>query len=200
VRQTDRSDVPVERVNGSGPNGPHLGVRIRALRKSRSISARELADRAGVAPAYLSRLENGRLSPTVSTLTRVMQALGEPVSRVFGDDDLAGPVVRVADRRVIRNRGVDDFLLSPTRSGRLEVIESIIQPGEGSGDPPYSHPGDEECIVVLDGMLRVWVDDEEYDLEPGDAITFPCRSPHRWTNPAAQGTTRALWVLTPAGY
>ena len=188
-----------EQANGSGANGLHLGVRIRALREGRSMSARELADRAGVTPAYLSRLENGRLSPTVSTLTRVMQALGEPVSRVFGDDDLAGPVVRVKDRRVIRNRGVDDYLLSPTRSGRLEVIETIIQPGEGSGEPPYSHPGDEECIVVLEGTLRVWVDDDEYDLRPGDAITFPCRSPHQWSNPAKRHT-RALWVLTPAGY
>ncbi len=144
------------------------------------------------APAYLSRLENGRLSPTVSTLTRVMQALGEPVSRVFGDDDLAGPVVRVQDRRVIRNRGVDDYLLSPTRSGRLEVIETIIQPGEGSGEPPYSHPGDEECIVVLEGTLRVWVDEDEYDLRPGDAITFPCRSPHRWENPGPRRDARPL--------
>jgi transcriptional regulator with XRE-family HTH domain len=192
--------VSGQRVDGSGPNGPHLGVRIRALREARGMSARELAERAGVAPAYLSRLENGRLSPTVSTLTRVMQALGEPVSRVFGDDDLAGPVVRVSDRRVIRNRGVVDYLLSPTRSGRLEVIVAVIQPGEGSGEPPYSHPGDEECIVVLEGTLRVWVDGEEYDLEPGDAITFPCRSPHSWGNPAKQGKTRALWVLTPAGY
>lgn len=163
------------------------------------MSASELARRANVTAAYLSRLENGRLSPTVTTLTRVMLAMGEPVSSVFGGRDRDGPVVRVADRRVVRNRGVDDFLLSPTRAGRLEVIESVIEPGEGSGEPAYSHPGDEECIVVLEGALSVWLENEQFDLGTGDAITFPCRRPHRWLNPAKK-TARALWILTPAGY
>jgi transcriptional regulator with XRE-family HTH domain len=163
------------------------------------MSARELAERAGTTPSYLSRLENGRLSPTVTSLARLMQAMGEPVSSVFGDRDLSGPVVRVGDRRVVRNRGVDDYLLSPTRDGRLEVIESVIQPGEGSGSPSYSHPGDEECIVVLDGLLNVWIDEELYELKRGDAITFACRRPHRWLNPGKK-RARALWILTPAGY
>ena len=94
----------------------HVGARVREIRRTHRLSARELASRAGVSAAYLSRLENGRLSPTVSTLTRIMRAMGEPVSNAFGDHDANGPVVRVRDRRVIRERGVDDYLLSPTRS------------------------------------------------------------------------------------
>jgi len=174
----------------------HVGVRVRELRKARRLSARELASRAGVSAAYLSRLENGRLSPTVSTLTRIMRAMGEPVSSAFGERDSSGPVVRVHERRVIRERGVADYLLSPTRSGRLEVLETVIQPGGGSGET-YTHPGNEECIVVLQGALRVWLDGDQYDLAPGDAITFPCRTPHRWENPS-RGEARVMWVLTPA--
>ena len=174
----------------------HVGARVREIRRTHRLSARELASRAGVSAAYLSRLENGRLSPTVSTLTRIMRAMGEPVSNAFGDRDLNGPVVRVQDRRVIRERGVDDYLLSPTRSGRLEVLETVIQPGGDSGDA-YSHPGHEECVVVLEGAFRMWVNGAEYDLTPGDAITFPCRLPHRWKNPG-RDETRVLWVLTPA--
>jgi transcriptional regulator with XRE-family HTH domain len=174
----------------------HVGVRVREIRVGQGLSARELASRAGVSPAYLSRLENGRLSPTVSTLTRVMRAMGEPVSKAFGEQDSKEPVVRIDDRRVIRERGVDDYLLSPTRSGRLEVLETVIAPGGGSGDA-YSHPGDEECIVVLEGRLRVSLDGSTYDLALGDAITFSCRTPHRWENPTSD-ETRVLWVITPA--
>ena len=174
----------------------HVGARVREIRRAHRLSGRELATRAGVSAAYLSRLENGHLSPTVSTLTRIMRAMGEPVSNAFGDRDLTGPVVRVRDRRVIRERGVDDYLLSPTRSGRLEVLETVIQPGGGSGDA-YSHPGNEECVIVLNGAFRMWVDGSKYDLTPGDAITFPCRLPHRWENPG-RDETRVLWVLTPA--
>lgn len=175
-----------------------VGARLRELRKERGLSAKEVAARAKVSPAYLSRLENGQISPTVSTLSRIVQAMGESVARVFGED-AAGPVVRKGERLPIHNRGVADYLVTPTRAGRLEVLETVIEPGAGSGEEDYSHPGDEECILVLDGQLHVWLEGVAYDLFPGDAITFSCRTQHRWTNPG-DSTTRVLWIITPAGY
>ncbi|MFN8205307.1 MAG: XRE family transcriptional regulator [Solirubrobacteraceae bacterium] len=173
-----------------------VGARLRQLRRAQGVSGREVAARAGVSPSYLSRLEHGRLSPTVTTLARIMKALGEPLSKAFedGQDD---PVVRSRDRPSFHNRGVEDFLITPRRSGRLEVLETVVKPGCGSGEDPYSHPGDEECIFVLDGEFRVWVDGKRYDLGVGDSITFPCGSEHRWTNPTQQ-TTRVVWIITPA--
>lgn len=175
-----------------------LGARLRALRQGKGLSAKETAKRAGLSPSYLSRLENGHLSPTVATLTRVAQALGHSLATIFGSAD-AGPVVRRDERALIRNRGVDDQLLTPTRTGKLEVLETIIEPGAGSGPQPYTHQGDEECIVVLEGVLRLWLDGVLYELAEGDAATFACGVPHRWENPG-ESTTRAMWVVTPAGY
>ena len=176
-----------------------VGPRLRAARIAKGLSARQLAIQAEVTPAYLSRLETGQLSPTVSTLSKVMQALGEPVAVLFQPDDTPGPLVRRENRRVIRNHGVADELLSPTRSGRLEVLETVVAPSAGSGDELYSHPGDEECIVLLAGQLHVQVRAINYDLAPGDALTFSCRAPHAWTNPGLT-EARALWIITPAGY
>lgn len=187
--------------NGDRPAGELDGVgkRLRAARLAQGLSARQLAAQADVTPAYLSRLETGQLSPTVSTLSKVMQALGEPVAVLFNGNDTPVPLVRREDRRIIRNHGVADELLSPTRSGRLEVLETFVTPNAGSGDEPYSHGGDEECIVVLAGRLRVHVRDAVYDMGEGDALTFACRTPHRWTNPWTD-EARALWIITPAGY
>jgi transcriptional regulator with XRE-family HTH domain len=182
-----------------GSVNPAVGQRLRAARLAQGLSARQLATLADVTPAYLSRLENGQLSPTVSTLSKVMQALGRPVADLFHGADDTGPLVRAGQRRVIRSHGVADELLSPTRSGRLEVLETLISPGAGSGDEPYSHAGDEECIVLLAGVLDVQVQDVSYVLHPGDALTFSCRVPHAWHN---TGTVeaRAMWIITPAGY
>lgn len=163
------------------------------------MSARELAARAEVSPGYLSRLENGHISPTVATLSRVVQAMDETVSTLFAADDTPGPLVRQGDRRLVRHHGVDDYRLTPARAERLEILETVIQPKQGSGPTPYSHAGDEECVVLLEGKLTVWVDDTEYVLEPGDAITFSSRSPHRWRNPS-NAPARAFWVITPASY
>lgn len=175
-----------------------VGDRLRQLRLAHGLSAREVASRSGITPSHLSRIENAHMSPTVSTIARIAQAIGEPVSRIFGDASEPGPVVRRRARRMIQNRGVLDFLLTPTQSGRLEVLETAIEPGAGSGEPAYSHPGDEECVVVLQGTLTVWLGNARYDLARGDSITFPCRTPHRWTN-EGKSQTRVIWIVTPAG-
>lgn len=177
-----------------------LGRRLRDLRRRQGLSARAVAARAGVTPAYMSRLENGKVSPTVATLSRVVRAMDESVATLFErDGDDAGPVVRRSRRRLVRNRGVDDFLVTPVGAQRLEVLETHVAPGATSGDTPYAHPGDEECVLVLEGELIVCLEGEPYSLREGDAVTFPCRTPHRWENPSDR-TTRALWIITPAGY
>ncbi|KAA9160538.1 cupin domain-containing protein [Amycolatopsis acidicola] len=175
-----------------------VGARLRRLRREHKLSAKDVADAAHVSPAYLSRLEHGKISPTVATLTRIVQAMGESVGRLFGDDT-AGPLVRRADRRIVHNRGVADEIITPAMATRLEVLETTVEPGAGSGPAAYHHPGDEECVLVLDGRLLVWLDGTEHDLREGDAVTFPCRTPHRWENPG-DAAARVLWVITPAGY
>lgn len=183
----------------AGSDGEGLvGRRVRELRTGRGLSARLVAARAGITPAYLSRLENDRVSPTISTLTRVLQAIGVPVSQLFAADDGAEMVVRAGERRLIESEGVTDYLVTPQGAQRLRVLETVIAAGADSGGGGYTHAGDEECVVVLSGALRVWVDDKPYDLAEGDSITFACRRPHRWANPGAE-PARALWVITPAG-
>ena len=56
-----------------------------------------------------------------------------------------------------------------------------------------------KAIVVLDGCLRVWLNGQAYELEAGDAITFPCATPHRWLNPG-ESETRVIWIITPSTY
>ena len=162
------------------------------------MPAQDLAAAARVSPSYLSRLEHGRFSPTVATLTRIMQALGVSVAEVFSDSD-SGPLVRLFERRIVQHHGVRDAILTPARATRLEVLETVLDPGATSGDESYEHPGDEEMVVVLEGRLLMWLADQRYDMDQGDAITFPCRTPHRWSNPT-DNPVRLLWVITPARY
>lgn len=175
----------------------NVGERVRQLRQDHKVSARRLAELAGFSPSYLSRLETGRVNPTVSTLIRIMDALGEPVTRLFEERPHRGPLVRRDERLVQRTRGVVDTLLTPSRNGRLEVLETVIQPGAGSGDE-YNHWGDEECVVVIEGALRMWIDGEVYDLDEGDAVTFACRSMHRWKN-VSDSPAQVIWIITPGG-
>lgn len=175
------------------------GLRVREIREEMGMSARELAERAGLSPAYLSRLESGQINPTVSTLSKVMDAMRQPLWRCFADGSSSGPVVRRAQRSVIsQGSGVTDSLVTPSRAGRLEIVETTIQPGGNSGGT-YQHWNEEESIVILDGQLDFWLRETHYVLEAGDSITFACRIPHRWEN-SSDAPCTVLWIITPGGY
>ena len=116
---------------------------------------------------------------------------GSPNGRLVRKD--ARPVLLHPKRRW------RDTLLTPSMSGKLQVIWSEIEPGGGSGDEPYSHDSDEECVVVLRGRLDFWVGDEHYSLRAGDALTFESRIPHKNLNPGP-GRSHVLWVITPPSY
>jgi transcriptional regulator with XRE-family HTH domain len=177
-----------------------VGPRLRQLREQKSLSARQVADLAGLTPAYLSRLENGRVSPTVATLARLVAAMGETMSTLFAEPP--GPqvtVVRRADRHLMRSRGVLDSQVTPGWATRLEILESLVDPGQGSSDRLHTHAGDEECVLVLEGALDLYLGGDRHHLLAGDSATFDCRTPHRWRNPSTE-QSRVLWVITPASY
>jgi transcriptional regulator with XRE-family HTH domain len=178
-----------------------LGARIRALRIARKATLRQLAAQAGVTESFLSQVERGVASPSIASVQRIARALGASIAELFAEDEAAGIVVRLQDRRRVAYPGlgaVDEFLTRAT-DGKLQVIMSTIQPGGGTGDEAYVHDSDEEVVVVLEGVLDLWVAGEHYRLEAGDAVTHPSRVPHHNTNPGP-GIARVLFCITPPSF
>ena len=87
------------------------------------------------------------------------------------------------------------YLVDGSRSGGLGLFEMTV-PAGASVPPPHSHSDNEECVYVLEGVLRYTVDDETRDLKPGEWMSTPRGSVHAFSNPAAD-TARALVMMTP---
>jgi transcriptional regulator with XRE-family HTH domain len=178
-----------------------LGHTVRRLREERSLSLKQLAERALVSESFVSQVERGVANPSVASLRRIAGALGTSIGALFDGRQLSGVVVRANDRaRLVHpRRKWQDFLLTPQSATRLQVILSVIEPGEGSGNKPYAHDSDEECVLVLEGQLEFRIKGESYLLEEGDSLTFESRLPHWNRNP---GATKAevLWIVTPPSY
>jgi transcriptional regulator with XRE-family HTH domain len=178
-----------------------LGARIRALRVARGATLRQLAAQAGVTESFLSQVERGVASPSIASVQRIARALGQSIAELFAADERAGIVVRGRERRRIVYQGlgaIDEFLTRGT-DGRLQVILSTIEPGGGTGEEAYTHDSDEEVVIVLEGVLDLWVGQEHYRLETGDAVTHSSRIPHRNTNPGP-GVARVLFCITPPSF
>jgi mannose-6-phosphate isomerase-like protein (cupin superfamily) len=151
------------------------------------MTLREVAASAGVTESFLSQVERDVASPSIATLRRVAVALGLSIGEIL---DQVGPHGQLAAR--------DEFLTDGA-GARLQVIMSVIEPGGGTGAEAYAHESDEECLLVLEGSLDLWVGEEEYRLEVGDAIRYSSRVPHRNQNPGP-GQARVLFVLTPPSF
>ncbi|TJY66168.1 cupin domain-containing protein [Arthrobacter sp. CAU 1506] len=178
-----------------------LGRRIRAIRTAKRLSLRVVSAGAGISEGFLSQVERGKASPSVASLRRICQALDEPMGSLFADStgsEQDETLVRVADRRrVFRPDGSADYMVTPRGSRHLEIHHNIISPGRSSGPELYTHAGEEECILVLEGMLAVRRGARECVLSPGDSLLLDPKVGHGFMNP---GTVPAsvLWIISPA--
>lgn len=185
--------------DGAGA-GPAVGERIRRTREERGLSVRELAARSALSVGLISQVERGITDPSLQTLRVIAKVLNTPLFGFFADsepDDVA--IIRSDSRMVIRSPhgGLTYERLSPG-SGRIEVLEGLLQPGAASSDEPWSHPS-EECVVVTTGGLVVEVRGQEHHLGPGDSCYFNSRLPHRYLNETDEATRFRL-AITPPSY
>ena len=87
------------------------------------------------------------------------------------------------------------YLIDGTATGGMGVFELTVPPSS-QVPPPHSHTHNEECVYVLEGMLRYSVDGVVRDLTPGEWMLTPHGSVHHFGNPH-NDTARALIVMTP---
>ncbi len=178
-----------------------IGASLRVVRRRRGKTLRQVAEAAGVTESFLSQVERDIASPSIATLRRIAVALGTSIGVLLDEAGPAGQLVRATDRRVVNYPGLharDEFLTDGS-GGRLQVIMSVVEPGGGTGPESYSHESDEECLIVLEGTLDLWVGTEQHRLQTGDAIRYSSRLPHRNENPGPD-TARILFVITPPSF
>jgi len=198
-RREDGSPLPL-RLPARRVDEDSLGARIRALRKERGLTLDALGRLAGVTRSFLSQVENCQSSPSIQTLRNIAMALDTPVFALLEDQQDHRKVVRKNERKRIRapHARVEYELLSPDLRRAMEVIMVELEPGQVSAARPVTHRG-EECATVLQGIARVEVGDEQFDLEEGDTIYFESDLPHRVINP---GTIRMCMIsaITPPSF
>lgn len=181
-----------------------VGREIKGLRKAKNLSLQQMAARCGKSIGFLSQVERGLSTPSISDLHQIAEALGVQISWFFPQGGAVEPsdggvVVRKARRRRLAfASGISDFLLSPSLEGPLELLCSTMEPGSDSGTDTYEHVG-HEAGVVLKGTLELWIGEQHFLLEEGDSFSFASSTPHRYRNPG-DTQTELIWAVTPPSY
>jgi transcriptional regulator with XRE-family HTH domain len=171
--------------------------RLRQLRESEQISMRELARRSGLSANALSMIERGRVSPSVSTLYKIAEALGVSITRFFGEEPAKTDIVLVRSgerARVPFVRGVWEGLGGEKFSGPVEPFVLTLEAGASSGNSPMVHTG-REFVFCLRGNLEYLIERQRLELVAGDSLLFAAYLKHRWRNPGPT-VVNALVVLS----
>src|SRR5512142_2845663 len=175
----------------------NVGVRLRELREANGASMRTLASRSGLSANALSMIERGKASPSVSTLYKLADALGVPITEFFAPEGRKQNVILIkADERtrVPFTHGVWEGLGGEKFTGRVEPFVLTLESGASSGPHSMVHTG-HEFVFCLRGQLEYLVERERYELQPGDSLLFAAQLEHRWRNPG-NTVTNALIVLS----
>jgi len=177
-----------------------VGRKLHAMRKERKLSIRVLAEQSGLSVNTLSLIENGKTSPSVSTLQQLAQSLDVPITTFFENEETKRQVVyqKAGERQqyIFSQGHVESLGLGMPHMG-TETLITRLEPGATSGDTPIAYAG-REFVYCLEGHITYVVDNEVYPLSTGDSLLLEAHTPHSWSNTAKVGMSKALLVLCPS--
>jgi len=199
---------PVRVSARPGGTPANLGTRLREGRERKGFTVRGLARYVGVSPSLVSQIERGRVMPSVGTLYTIANELELVVDDLFRDagapraeriktaGDAVNPVQKAKKRNTIRlAEGVRWERLTPRPDPEVEFLYVVYDVGaESCNKDSLIRHGGREYAYILNGRLGLKLGFEEFDLGPGDSITFDAQMPHRlWT--IGKRPIEAIWVV-----
>jgi transcriptional regulator with XRE-family HTH domain len=181
-----------------------IGEKLRALRLGKSMGLVELGKHTGLSAALLSKLERGKLFPTLPTLLRIALVFGVGLEYFFADERKRrsiGIVRREERMRFPERPGMQDvpyyFECLDYRSTerKLSAFFGEFQDLTAEKIKPHQHAG-VEFLYVLKGSLTLKIASDEYILEAEDAVYFDSAVLHSYRRRGAKPCT-AVIVTVP---
>ena len=201
-KATPRKNAAATPATAPNRDDLQIGGRLRHARLLAGILMRELAVKVGCTESMISKIESGRVVPSLPMLQRLVEALDRDLPSFFGSNpDAPGLVLRAGQRPIAttdpirKGHGVQYERLVPFGAGNLlEGNIHVVEP-KGAKTDPITHQG-ETLGYVIEGQLELTIENTRYTLGVGDSFFFKNHLTNSYSNPGP-GPARVLWVNTP---
>ncbi len=179
-----------------------IGEKIRALRLKKSMGLVELGKHTSLSAALLSKIERGKLIPTLPTLLRIAMVFSVGLEFFFDNNrnrHLVEVIRKNERKRFPEHPGSDfssywfeslDFKASERKLNSFYADFLLIPPDKLK---PHQHAGI-EVLFVIEGKLNLKIGKDDYELAAGDAIYFDSSMPHYYLRLNEDGECKALVV------
>ncbi len=163
-----------------------IGSKIKDIRKSHNLKLGDLAEKSGISIAMLSKIENGRVFPTLPSLLQVLQTLNVDLNEFFadlkGDKEFPGYILKKrSEYRSIKKEdesiGFNYQLILNQKIEQSSMEISLLTISGNAQRSPVSTDGF-EYLYLVKGNIQYKLDDKILDLEEGDSLFFNGKIPH----------------------
>ena len=162
-----------------------LGNSLRYLREQQGISLRALAERTDFSASFLSQIENGQCSPSISSMEKIANALGVTLGQFFlSANQQVATIVRASDRSHMSldwSRAEIASLGSLNSPSQFRASMLIIKPAGLTGKTATPSISD-EFAMVFEGKVILKLQDSEQVMERGDSVTLVAGAARQWRN------------------
>ena len=178
-----------------------IGEKIKRRRVSLGLTQEELAARVELSKGFISQVERDLTSPSIATLTDILEALGMSLADFFSQEDTNEKVVFGADDVFVKEN--EDaghsihWLIPNAQKNSLEPILVTLQSG-GKTWEQDPHEG-EEFGYVLSGAVTLELGGKSYRVRKGDSFSFKPSQQHHLKNTGKTPAT-VIWVCTPPNF
>ena len=177
-----------------------IGNKIRRLRLQRGLTQEELAGRCELSKSFISLLERDLTSPSLDTLSDLLETLGSDLPTFFREQD--EKLVFGAEDIFVKEdpeglKGLIKWLIPSAQKNQMEPILVELGPG-GETDEDDPHEG-EEFGYVLVGTVRIVLGDRAERVRRDESFYYRPTAPHKLVN-AGKGVCKVLWVSTPPSF
>ena len=177
-----------------------IGNKIRRLRLQRGLTQEELAGRCELSKSFISLLERDLTSPSLDTLSDLLETLGSDLPTFFREQD--EKLVFGAEDIFVKEdpegmKGLIKWLIPSAQKNQMEPILVEMAPG-GETDEDDPHEG-EEFGYVLSGTIKIVLGDRAERVRRDESFYYRPTAPHKLVN-AGKGVCKVLWVSTPPSF
>jgi transcriptional regulator with XRE-family HTH domain len=179
-----------------------VGARIRHARVLKGMRMKDLAESVGYDESMISKIEAGKVMPSLPMLNRIVTALDRNLASFFGLEIDQHKLVQTRNDRLLVSgdalrggNGVSYERMVPIAAGNLlEANVHVVEPG-GEKIDAITHQG-EATGYLIEGELELTIDGTVYNMTAGDSFFFKAYLTNSYRN-IGSTAARIVWVNTP---
>ncbi len=175
-----------------------IGAKLKEIRVLKGLTQEELADRSELSKGFISQLERNLTSPSIATLTDILQCLGTTLGEFFNESSEEQVVFGKADYFEKHDTELKNEIKWIIPNAQKNVMEPILLTLEAGGEtyPDNPHEG-EEFGYVLQGAVSIHIGSKIHKAKKGESFYFVSDKKHYLTSKT--GAT-LIWVSSPPSF